>query len=73
MTASPSLRPEARMSANVPDLDLYRFDDRLSDSERALRDRVRTLVDERFLSVVNEYWDRHDFPVELVKEMGEIG
>ncbi|MCP4834459.1 MAG: acyl-CoA dehydrogenase [Phycisphaera sp.] len=61
------------MSAQNPDLDLYRFDDRLSPEDRQLRDRVREFVDGRFLPVVNEYWDRHDFPVELVREMGEIG
>ena len=61
------------MTADAPDLDLYRFDDRLTEEERGYRDRVRRLVDDRFLPLVNEYWDRHDFPVELVREMGEIG
>ena len=55
------------------DLDLYRFDDLLTDEERALRDRVREFVQNRFLPVVNEYWDRDDFPTDLIPEMGEIG
>ena len=61
------------MPADPPDLDLYQFDDRLSDQDRDLRDRIREFVDGRFLPVVNEYWDRHDFPVDLVKEMGDLG
>ncbi|MCP4497980.1 MAG: acyl-CoA dehydrogenase, partial [Phycisphaeraceae bacterium] len=55
------------------DLDLYRFDDLLTDEERVLRDRVRGFVQDRFMPVVNDCWDRHDFPTELVREMGEIG
>ena len=64
---------EPDMPADPPDLDLYRFDDRLSDEDRGLRDRIRTFVDTRFLPVVNEYWDRHDFPVDLIREMGDLG
>lgn len=56
-----------------PDLDLYGFDDRLSPEEILVRDRVRTFVAERFLPVVNDHWDRHDFPVGLVREMGDAG
>lgn len=55
------------------DLDLYRFDDLLTEEERVLRDRVRGFVRDRFMPVVNDCWDRHDFPTELVREMGEIG
>ena len=55
------------------DLDLYRFDDLLSEEEKSLRDRVRDFVQNRFLPVVNEYWDRDDFPTDLIPEMGEIG
>ena len=55
------------------DLDLYRFDDLLSDEERSLRDRIRDFVQSRFLPVVNEYWERDDFRPAPVKEMVSNG
>lgn len=71
ITRTPSFEPD--MPTDSPDLDLYRFDDRLSEADRSLRDRLRDFVDDRFLPVVNDHWDRHDFPVELIREMGELG
>ena len=56
-----------------PDFDLYQYDHRLSDEERALQVRVREWVDTRFLPRVPACWEAHDFPMDLVREMGELG
>ncbi|TCK22374.1 acyl-CoA dehydrogenase family protein [Pseudonocardia endophytica] len=47
--------------------DFFAIDDWLTDDERAVRDRVRTFVDEKLLPVVNTYWERAEFPRELVE------
>src|SRR3954462_2518049 len=46
--------------------DFYGTDELLTDDERAIRDRVRTFVDERLIPVAAEYWERAEFPHELV-------
>lgn len=46
--------------------DFYGTDDLLTDDERAVRDRVRTFVDERLIPAAPGYWERAEFPHELV-------
>jgi glutaryl-CoA dehydrogenase len=45
----------------------------LTDDERALRDRVRRYVDERFVPRVRELFEAARFPRELARELGELG
>jgi alkylation response protein AidB-like acyl-CoA dehydrogenase len=54
-------------------LDFYAYDDALTPEECALRDRVRAWVAERFMPRVQEAWEAHDFPMDLVPEMAELG
>jgi glutaryl-CoA dehydrogenase len=53
--------------------DFYGTDDLLADAERAIRDRVRTFVDERLIPVAADYWERAEFPRELVAPYAELG
>src|SRR5207244_4499424 len=46
--------------------DFFAMDDLLSAEERAIRDRVRAFVDEQVIPVANDYWERAEFPHELV-------
>ena len=55
------------------DLDFFRYDERLTSEERELRDRVRKWVDSRFMPRVNESWAAHDFPMDLVPELADLG
>jgi glutaryl-CoA dehydrogenase len=41
--------------------------------ELALRDRVRAFVDERIRLHVGERYEAAHFPLELVKELGNLG
>jgi glutaryl-CoA dehydrogenase len=57
----------------APPMDYYRLDDRLSQDERELRDRVRTFADDEVLPIINDYWDRAEFPFELVPKLARLG
>ena len=46
--------------------DFYLLDELLTDEERAARDRVRAWCDEAVIPVANDYWQRAQFPFELV-------
>jgi len=53
--------------------DFYRIDDLLSDEERTIRDTVRHWVDEKVLPIIEEHYQAGTFPMELAREMGELG
>lgn len=53
--------------------DYYRLDERLSDDERAIRDRVRAFGEHEVLPVINDYWERAAFPFELVPKLAALG
>ncbi|MGI8859444.1 MAG: acyl-CoA dehydrogenase family protein [Rubrobacteraceae bacterium] len=53
--------------------DFVGVDRLLSDEEREVRDRVRAFVDERVIPVAADYWDRAEFPFELLPGLGELG
>ncbi|MUN63024.1 acyl-CoA dehydrogenase [Kocuria sediminis] len=57
----------------LEDHDIYRLDARLTDEERAIRDRVRAFVDAEVRPVINDYWERAEFPFELVPKLAELG
>ena len=54
-------------------LDLYRIDDLLDDRERAVRDRVRTWCDKDVVPVINDFWQRAEFPFDLVPGYAALG
>jgi glutaryl-CoA dehydrogenase len=53
--------------------DYYLLDELLTDGARAVRDRVRALVDSDILPVINDYWDRAEFPWALVPKLAGLG
>jgi glutaryl-CoA dehydrogenase len=44
----------------------------LSDEEKQVRDRVREFVDVEVIPVAADYWDRAEFPFELLPGLGEL-
>ena len=64
---------DCRAMATFEATDFYDLDALLTPEERALRDRVRRWVDERFLPVVTEHYRAGTFPMELVPEMAQLG
>ncbi|HEY2644353.1 MAG TPA: acyl-CoA dehydrogenase family protein [Galbitalea sp.] len=44
----------------------------VSPEDRAHWDRARVFVEDEVLPVIADYWDRSDYPLHLVKRMGEL-
>jgi len=68
----------ARRSTNVlgetlPRVDFYALDDLLTDGERDLRDRVRAFADAEILPIITPYWERGEFPWELIPKARGLG
>ncbi|CCG02673.1 acyl-CoA dehydrogenase family protein [Blastococcus saxobsidens] len=59
------------MTVDSPDF--YAFEDLLEPEEIAIRDRVRAFGEQEVLPRINDYWERADFPFELVPRLAEIG
>jgi glutaryl-CoA dehydrogenase len=53
--------------------ELYRLDDLLGDEERRLRDRVRAFCRDEVLPIVNEHWERAEYPVKLLPKFADLG
>ena len=56
-----------------PLVDFYRVDDLLSEEERLVRATIGRSVDERFLPVVADHYERGTFPAEMVPELAKLG
>src|ERR1700712_592185 len=57
----------------APAQDYYLLDDTLSEQERVIRDRVRAFADDEVLPIINDYWERAEFPFELVPKLAQLG
>src|SRR5919205_1110117 len=53
-------------------LDFYLFDELLTDEERSVRARVRTFCDEEVIPIINPYWERGEFPFELIPKLATL-
>lgn len=54
-------------------VDFYRIDNLLSEEERLVRSTIGRFVDERFLPIVAEHYERGTFPTEIVPELAQLG
>src|SRR5919199_880642 len=53
--------------------DMSLSDELLTDEERAIRDRLRDFCIREVTPVINDYWERAEFPFELVPKIAELG
>jgi len=53
--------------------DFYNIDSALSEEERAVRDTIRSFVDEKVLPIIGDCYIEGRFPKELVPQMAELG
>ncbi len=53
--------------------DYFQVDELLSDEHILIRDSVRDWVNRRVKPIINEACQKHEFPLHLTKELGEIG
>ena len=54
-------------------VDFFRLDDLLSEEERLVRATVGRFVDERFLPLIAEHYERGTFPMEIVPDLARLG
>ena len=54
-------------------MDFYRTDELLTEEERLVRLTVGRFVDERFLPIVADHYERATFPLEIVPELARLG
>ncbi len=53
--------------------DFYLLDEWLTPEERAIRDRVRAFCNREVVPIINDYWDRAEFPFELIPKLAALG
>ncbi|MGD3112858.1 acyl-CoA dehydrogenase family protein [Streptomyces sp. YGL11-2] len=53
--------------------DYYLLNDLLTDEQQALRRRVRDFMDREVIPIINPYWERAEFPHELVPKLAQLG
>ena len=54
-------------------VDFYNLDQHLTEEELMVRDLVRDWVDEEVLPIIEDYYTRGTFPLELIPKIGEMG
>ncbi len=53
--------------------DFYLMDELLTDEERAIRDKVRAFSDREVIPIINDYWERAEFPFALIPKIAQLG
>src|SRR5690348_18419889 len=59
--------------AKIVTSDFYDLEGLLDDDDRALLHRVRDFMDTQVEPVINDWWTRGKFPMELVPGLAELG
>ncbi len=52
--------------------DYFFLDDLLTEEERNVRDRVRSFCDKDLIPIINDYWEREEFPFELLPKIAAL-
>ena len=52
--------------------DYYLIDELLTDEEKEIRDRVRSFADREVIPVINDFWERAQFPFEMIPKIAEL-
>jgi acyl-CoA oxidase len=53
--------------------DYYQFDDLLTDEEKALRKKVRGIMEKEIAPIMTEYWEKAEFPFHAIPNLGTLG
>jgi glutaryl-CoA dehydrogenase len=57
----------------VEDTDFYLLDEQLTAEDREIRDRLHDFCAREVTPIINDYWERAEFPFELVPKIAELG
>jgi glutaryl-CoA dehydrogenase len=52
--------------------DYFFLDDLLTEEERDVRDRVHSFCDKDVIPIINDYWEREEFPFELLPKIAAL-
>jgi glutaryl-CoA dehydrogenase len=52
--------------------DFYLMDELLTEEERRTRDKVRAFCDKEVIPIINDYWERAEFPFELIPKIAAL-
>jgi glutaryl-CoA dehydrogenase len=52
--------------------DYYLIEELLTDEEKEIRDRVRSFADREVIPVINDYWERAEFPFGMIPKIAEL-
>src|SRR5919107_659334 len=52
--------------------DYFFLDDLLTEEERDVRDQVRSFCDKDLIPIINDYWEREEFPFELLPKIAAL-
>ncbi|MGO4585805.1 acyl-CoA dehydrogenase family protein [Arthrobacter sp. 2RAF6] len=66
-----TIEPEYVLSGAV-EIDPAGVFSSISPAERTFRDRARTFATEEILPVISDYWNRSDYPLHLIKRLGDL-
>jgi len=59
--------------SNAATSDFYALEDLLEPAEIEVRDRVRDFCEREVTPVINDYWERAEFPHQLIPKIAELG
>ena len=48
------------------------MDELLTEKERSVRDKVRAFCDQEVIPIINDYWERAEFPFELIPKIAAL-
>ena len=54
-------------------VDFYNIEQHLTEEETMVRDLVREWVDEKVIPIIEDYYTKGTFPMELISEIGDMG
>lgn len=66
------METDSEAMPTVPEVDFFRLDDQLSSDEIELRARVRAFCQAEVLPIAHDYWERAEFPFELVPKLADL-
>jgi glutaryl-CoA dehydrogenase len=73
-TADPAAQtPPPSKFPHTTSPDFYLLDELLTGEERATRDKIRRFCDAEVIPIINDYWERAEFPFELVPKLAALG
>ena len=61
------------MSAAIDKLDIFDIKSLLTEEQLMVQESIGRWVDDRVLPIIGEAFDKHEFPMDLIPEMAELG